>query len=37
MFGMNWKDSDWPSAVNFKEGTILEEDKLLEIKEFMEK
>ncbi|MBO4245530.1 MAG: hypothetical protein J5892_02165 [Bacilli bacterium] len=35
MFDMEWKDIDWPGAVNFKEGIVLEEDKLMEIKEYM--
>ena len=36
MFDLEWKDNDWPRAVNFKEGTVLDEDKLLEIKEYMQ-
>jgi hypothetical protein len=36
MFDMEWKDNDWPGAVNFKEGIVLEEDKLQEIKKFMQ-
>lgn len=35
MFNIDWKDTDWPSAVSIKEGTVLEEDKLIEIKEYM--
>ena len=35
MFGMEWEDNDWPGAVNFKEGIVPDEDKLIEIKNFM--
>lgn len=35
MFGLEWKDEDWPGALNFKEGTILEDDKIEEIKNYM--
>ena len=37
LFDMEWIDNDWPSAVNFKEGLVIDEDKLLEIKDFMQK
>ena len=37
MFNMNWHDNDWPRAIDFREGIILEDDKLLEIKEYMQK
>ena len=36
LFDLKWKDNDWPGAVNFKEGILLEEKKLLEIKNFMQ-
>ena len=36
LFDMDWLDSDWPGAVNFKEGVVLEEEKLLEIKNYMQ-
>ena len=35
MFGTTWKDKDWPGAVDFVGGTILDEDKLMEIKDYM--
>ena len=35
MFDMEWKDKDWPGAINFKEGLVLDEEKLSEIKEYM--
>ena len=35
MFDIEWKDIDWPGAINFKEGIILEENKLMEIKDYM--
>ena len=35
MFDMDWSDNDWPGAVNFKQGIILEDDKIDEIKNFM--
>ena len=34
-FDMTWKDEDWPGAINFKEGIILEDDKIEEIKNYM--
>ena len=37
LFNMEWKDVDWPGAINFKDGIKLEEDKLQEIKEYMSK
>lgn len=37
LFDIEWKDNDWPGAVNFKDGIELEEDKLQEIKEYMSK
>ena len=36
MFDMEWIDNDWPGAVNFKEGIVLDEEKLLEIKKYMQ-
>ena len=36
MFDMDWVDTDWPGAVNFKEGIVLEENKIQEIKEYMQ-
>lgn len=36
MFGMEWNDNDWPGAINFKEGIVLDENKLLEIKKYMQ-
>lgn len=36
-FDVKWKDNDWPRAINFKSGEELEEDKLIEIKEYMSK
>ena len=35
MFDMEWKDNDWPGAINFTQGIILEDDKIDEIKNFM--
>ncbi|MBO4245328.1 MAG: hypothetical protein J5892_01155 [Bacilli bacterium] len=35
MFDTKWQDEDWPGAVNFKEGIILDEEKLLAIKDYM--
>ncbi len=35
MFGMEWKDEDWPGALKFTEGTILDDDKIEEIRVFM--
>lgn len=35
MFGIEWKDEDWPGALNFKEGIILDDDKIEEIRLFM--
>lgn len=35
MFDMAWKDEDWPGAINFKEGIILEDNKIDEIKNYM--
>ena len=35
MFDMKWVDNDWPRAINFKEGIVLEEDKIQEIKNYM--
>ena len=34
-FDIKWIDKDWPSGVNYKEGIVLEEEKLNEIKEYM--
>jgi hypothetical protein len=34
-FNSVWKDEDWPGAINFKEGIILEDDKIDEIKNYM--
>ena len=36
MLNINWKDNDWPGAINFKEGIVLDEDKLIEIKNYMQ-
>lgn len=36
-FDVKWKDNDWPRAIDFKSGEELEEDKLIEIKEYMSK
>ena len=36
LFDLEWKDNDWPGAVNFREGIVLDEEKLLEIKNFMQ-
>lgn len=36
-FDVDWKDNDWPKAIDFKSGDELEEDKLIEIKEYMSK
>lgn len=30
-----WEDADWPLAIDFKSGEILEEKKLIQIKEYM--
>lgn len=35
MFDMEWKDLEWPRAINFQEGIILEDDKIEEIKNYM--
>ena len=35
LFKMEWKDNDWPSAINFKNGIEPEEEKLEEIKNYM--
>ena len=35
LFDMEWKDNDWPGAINFTGGSILEDEKLDEIKEYM--
>lgn len=35
MFGIQWKDEDWPGALKFTEGTILDDDKIDEIKNYM--
>ena len=35
MFDINWNDIDWPQAVNYKEGLVIEEDKLIQIKDYM--
>ena len=37
LFDMEWKDNDWPGAINFTGGTILDEEKLDEIKSHMKK
>ena len=37
LFDMEWKDNDWPGAINFKGGDVLEEEKLEEIKNYMSK
>lgn len=35
MFGMEWKDEDWPGALKFTEGIILDDEKIEEIKKYM--
>lgn len=35
LFDMEWKDNDWPGAINFKSGIELTEEKLNEIKDYM--
>ena len=35
MFNIEWIDKDWPNAVDFKSGSVLEEEKLQEIKKHM--
>ena len=35
LFNMEWTDSDWPGAINFKGGIELSEEKLNEIKNYM--
>ena len=35
MFGIEWKDEDWPGALNFKEGIIVDDDKIEELRLFM--
>lgn len=35
MFNMDWEDNNWPGAIDFKSGIVLEEEKLQEIKEYM--
>lgn len=37
LFDIQWKDADWPRAINFKSGVDLPEEKLNEIKNFMSK
>ena len=34
-FNSVWKDEDWPGSINFKEGIILEDNKIDEIKNYM--
>ena len=36
MFGIKWTDNDWPRAINFKEGIAYDEEKLSEIKKYMQ-
>ncbi len=35
LFNMIWKDNDWPRAIDFKSGIELDEEKLKEIKNYM--
>lgn len=35
LFNMEWKDIDWPGAINFKSGIELSEEKIEEIKNYM--
>lgn len=35
MFGMEWKDADWPGALCFTEGVILDDDKLEVLRKYM--
>ena len=37
LFDMQWEDNDWPGAINFKEGIVLDEEKLNEIRDYMKK
>lgn len=37
LFDIEWKDTDWPRAINFKAGVELPEEKLEEIKSYMTK
>ena len=36
LFDIDWKDNDWPRAVDYKEGMLLDEEKLIEIKNYMQ-
>ena len=36
MFDIKWIDNDWPRAINFKEGIAYDEEKLSEIKKYMQ-
>lgn len=35
LFNKDWKDIDWPGAINFKSGVELDEEKLNEIRDYM--
>ena len=35
LFDIEWKDIDWPGAINFKGGVEISEEKLDEIKNYM--
>ena len=37
LFDIEWKDVDWPGAINFKGGIELNEEKLNEIRDYMSK
>ena len=36
-FGTDWNDKDYPGSFDFKEGVILDENKIQEIKKYMKK
>ena len=36
MFDLDWKDNDWPKGIDFKEGIVLDDEKLEEIKKYMQ-
>lgn len=35
LFDITWKDKDWPGAIDFKGGTIFDDEKLEEIRKYM--
>ena len=37
MFGLGWKDKDWPAGISYKEGIEIDENILIEMKEYMQK